>query len=205
MSSYFLGLDISKGYSDFIMLDQDKRPVIDGFQLDDTAEGHAALTTFLESFLNSRPDAQIYVGLESTGGYENNWFNHLCNLKDSMPLKVARLNPARVTSNSEAAARHNKTDKISATDVANYLISHPDKVNYESADPYTMLRCGLFSKKQESSLFLGCSPFLQTKRRRQLRFPHEQKRPFRASCYTLHGCLERRSIQPGYQRGLRQM
>lgn len=140
MSNYFLGLDISKGYSDFVMLNHDKRPVMKNFQLDDTAKGHNALTAFLESFLNSHPNAQIYTGLESTGGYENNWFNHLCRLKDTMPIQVARLNPARVTSNSKASAKNNKTDKISASDVAEYLISHPEKVNYEVADSYPMLR-----------------------------------------------------------------
>jgi len=140
LSNYFLGLDISKGYSDFVLLNPNKQPVVKNFQLDDTAKGHDALTAFLESFLESQPDAQIYAGLESTGGYENNWFNHLCNLKDSMPLHVARLNPARVTANSEAGANHNKTDKISATDVAKYLISHPEKVNYQAADSYPMLR-----------------------------------------------------------------
>jgi transposase len=121
-------------------LNLNKQPVEKNFQLDDTTSGHDALTTFLESFFEFQPDAQIYVGLESTGGYENNWFNHLCNLKNSMPLHVVRLNPARVTANSEAGAKHNKTDKISATDVAEYLISHSEKVNYEAVDSYPMLR-----------------------------------------------------------------
>lgn len=141
MANYYLGLDISKGYSDFVMLNPSKQSVAQNFQLDDTAEGHDKLTTYLSAFFESHPDANLYAAVESTGGYENNWFNHLCGLKDSFCLQVARLNPARVTANSKASAKHNKTDKISATDVAEYLISHPEKVDYQKAqESYPMLR-----------------------------------------------------------------
>ena len=40
MNQYFLGIDASKGYSDFVMLNAKKQPVIENFQLDDTFEGH---------------------------------------------------------------------------------------------------------------------------------------------------------------------
>ena len=43
MNQYFLGIDASKGYSDFVMLNEKKQPVIENFQLDDTFEGHAQL------------------------------------------------------------------------------------------------------------------------------------------------------------------
>ncbi len=47
MSNYYLGIDASKGYADFIILDDSKKPLAPGFQLDDTAEGHHTLTTRL--------------------------------------------------------------------------------------------------------------------------------------------------------------
>jgi hypothetical protein len=41
MNEYFIGIDASKGYSDFVMLNEKKQTVIDNFQLDDTFDGHA--------------------------------------------------------------------------------------------------------------------------------------------------------------------
>lgn len=147
MSSYYLGIDASKGYSDFVMLDHRKEPIHKDFQLDDTAGGHRRLEAYLSDFFQAQPAAEVFAALESTGGYENNWYNRLIQLSHSFPLHVARLNPARVKANSQAAANHNKTDPISAKDVAEYLISHPQKVNYYSAnhdedhqENYPMLR-----------------------------------------------------------------
>ena len=39
MKKYYLGIDVSKGYADFIMLDANKKCVLENFQLDDTFEG----------------------------------------------------------------------------------------------------------------------------------------------------------------------
>ena len=71
MNQYFLGIDASKGYSDFVMLNAKKQPVIENFQLDDTFEGHARLYELLRSFNQDHPEATIYAAVESTGGYEN--------------------------------------------------------------------------------------------------------------------------------------
>jgi hypothetical protein len=49
------------------------QPAIDSFQLDDTYTGHRTLYGILEAFFKNHTDATIYV--ESTGGYENNWFS----------------------------------------------------------------------------------------------------------------------------------
>ena len=40
MKSFYLGIDISKGYADFMIIDSKKQPVAQAFQLDDTFEGH---------------------------------------------------------------------------------------------------------------------------------------------------------------------
>lgn len=141
MSNYYLGIDVSKGYSDFIMLDQFKHPVDTGFQLDDTAEGHRMLAAYLTQFFKTYPAVEIFSAVESTGGYENNWYRSLIELSENFVLQVARLNPARVKFNSDASAKRNKTDAISAKDVAEYLISHPEKVDYRTADKrFPMLR-----------------------------------------------------------------
>ena len=130
MTKYHLGGDVSKGYCDFVLCNQHKEVIEEVFQLDDTATGHQKLNTFLIHFLQTHEDAQIYAGLESTGGFENNWYRLLRTLGESLPVRVARLNPALVEADSRAGARRMKTDPISARVIAEYLISHPEKVRY---------------------------------------------------------------------------
>ena len=38
MNNYYLGVDVSKGYADFVMLDDKKQPIEENFQLDDTGK-----------------------------------------------------------------------------------------------------------------------------------------------------------------------
>ena len=140
MHKYFLGIDVSKGYADFIILDQDKQVKEENFQLDDTFNGHFLLHEKLGMFLRSHPDSRIFAGVESTGGYENNWFNSLSKFQGSLEIRTARLNPLGVNANSKADLRRNTTDKISARNVAEYLIAHPEKVAYEHEDYYAPLR-----------------------------------------------------------------
>jgi hypothetical protein len=77
MKPFYLGLDVSKGYADFMIVDSRKDPVIKGFQLDDTFDGHNCLYNILERFLADHPDSTLFAAMESTGGYENNWYNSL--------------------------------------------------------------------------------------------------------------------------------
>lgn len=140
MQQYFLGCDVSKGYTDFIVLDAQKRVVEQNFQLDDTFDGHAELYRFLEQFFDQHPDATINVAVESTGGYENNWFHALHKAQQNFNLNVARLNPKGVTHNSEASRKRIITDDISARNIAEYLIAHPERITYESDDYFGPLR-----------------------------------------------------------------
>ena len=43
MKNYYLGIDVSKGYADFVILNDKKRPIEENFQLDDTSLGHSYL------------------------------------------------------------------------------------------------------------------------------------------------------------------
>ena len=140
MNQYFLGIDASKGYSDFVMLNAKKQPVIENFQLDDTFEGHGRLYELLRSFNQDYPEATIYAAVESTGGYENNWFQSLLKFQGSLPIKTAHLNPLGVNHNSKADLKRNVTDKISAQNVAEYMIAHPEKVSYQHQDSMASLR-----------------------------------------------------------------
>ena len=140
MQQYYLGIDVSKGYADFVILDSKKQPIEDNFQLDDTFVGHCQLYDRLNEFYINHPDSKIYAAVESTGGYENNWLNSLIKFQSSFNLETARLNPLGVHANSKADMKRNVTDKISAQNVAEFLIAHPDKVAYQQQDYLAGLR-----------------------------------------------------------------
>lgn len=140
MEQYYLGGDVSKGYADFVFLDSQKRCVEENFQLDDTIAGHALLYDRLLTFFEEHPGAKLCAAVESTGGYENNWYKTLRKFQNPLNIKTARLNPAGVCKNTEAGLKRVITDKISARGVAEYLISHPEKVMYQQEDYWASLR-----------------------------------------------------------------
>ncbi|MGA9263157.1 MAG: IS110 family transposase [Desulfobacterales bacterium] len=140
MQTFYLGIDASKGYADFIILNNQKKVIVESFQLDDTFEGHCFLYELLLNLLADHPESTIFAGIESTGGYENNWHTALLAFQGSLNLQTARLNPLGVYHNSKADMKRNVTDKISAQSVAEYIIAHPEKVSYQSQDSLASLR-----------------------------------------------------------------
>ncbi len=91
-------------------------------------------------FLRTHPESFIFAGVESTGGYEDNWFDSLLKFQGSLNIRTARLNPLGVNANSKADLKRNTTDKTSARNVAEYLIAHHEKVAYEHEDYFASLR-----------------------------------------------------------------
>lgn len=136
----YLGIDVSKGYSDFILLDSEKEKVMDSYQLDDTLKGHTQLYKLLSMKFKEDPELEIYTGVESTGGYENNWYHSLRNFQMDFNIKVARLNPNKVKHTREAEIPKNVTDAISAKAIAYYLVNKGDKISYENEDNYAQVR-----------------------------------------------------------------
>ena len=65
MNKFYLGGDVSKGYCDFIILDENKKTAIKNFQLDDTAKGHHLLSSVLIEFVSAHPGCAIFAGVES--------------------------------------------------------------------------------------------------------------------------------------------
>lgn len=137
---YYMGSDISKGYADFVILDSKKQPVEENFQLDDTHLGHSQLYERLVAFFKKHPEAKLHAAVESTGGYENNWYNSLFKFQGSLNIETARLNPEGVSHNSKADLKRVITDKVSARSIAEYLVAHPDKVIYQQQDYWGSLR-----------------------------------------------------------------
>lgn len=140
MNNFYLGCDVSKGYADFIIIDEDKKTTLANFQLDDTTTGHQMLCNILKEFEDKQPDSVIYSAVESTGGYENNWFNSLSKLQSKINIHVARLNPLGTNHNSKASMSRIITDKDAARNIAEYLINQKKKINYTKDDKFSSLR-----------------------------------------------------------------
>jgi len=140
INELFMGIDVSKGYADFIILDRNKYIIVDDFQLDDTFDGHNRLFKILSDVLSNNDNTTLYCAVESTGGLENNWLNLLYRLKDVLNIKAARINPIGPVALKKAAMKRNGTDAISAYSIADYMISYPNKISYNFQDPYVVLR-----------------------------------------------------------------
>ena len=140
MEPYYLGTDVSKGYADFVIINKQKSCKEPNFQLDDTRKGHHELEQVLKKFFTQNPQAVLYAAVESTGGYENNWFKFLKDLSQKWPVKVVRINPKGIRHDGEAALHRTTNDKISARTVAEYQINHPDKLQYNQDDAYKTLK-----------------------------------------------------------------
>src|SRR5580693_3226954 len=137
----YLGIDVSKGYADFMLLNKEKTKLEKVFQLDDNRAGHDALKKLLGKFIEAHQISLLYCAVESTGGFENNWYSSLIGLSKTMKLKVARLNPSGVKQNAGAGLKRNVTDALSASYIAEYLISHSEKVEYnEQSSSYASFR-----------------------------------------------------------------
>lgn len=136
----YLGGDASKGYTDWVIISEKKKKLVDSFQLDDTFEGHHELFNAIKGCVDNYPNAEIYAALESTGGYENNWLNTLKSYQKVFNIKVARVNPLGVAHDNKASMNRNVTDAISALNIAEFLINHPDKIIYEQDDSWKSLR-----------------------------------------------------------------
>ena len=50
MKACYMGIDASKGYADFVIVNQHKKTMVENFQLDDTFEGHSQLFEILNRF-----------------------------------------------------------------------------------------------------------------------------------------------------------
>lgn len=130
----FLGIDVSKGYADFLLLDSKKNVLEEGFQLDDNHSGREQLKTLIREWFSKGMTA-LCCGVESTGGYENNWYRLLQNLSGQMAVHVVRLNARAVKAVSDASLKRTITDAVSAHNIASYLISFPEKIVYSQVGP----------------------------------------------------------------------
>lgn len=139
-TSLYLGIDVSKGYADFIMLNAARRVVGNPFQLFDVSEGYEALDQYLGSVVAKYGPEQIYAAVESTGSLENHWLEVVHEMRQKYPIKIARLNPLGVAKHRQADMKVQITDRTSSEAIARYLINHADRIEYYRPDDYARFR-----------------------------------------------------------------
>ncbi len=130
----FLGIDVSKGYADFLLMDGSFSELGGTVQLDDTRQGHSALAGWLSETVRRHGVTQVNAAVESTGGFEDNWMAMLSGLSAELPVRVARLNPSVVKNSAKADLKLQVTDALSAHNIASYLVRYGDRVRYGEAD-----------------------------------------------------------------------
>ena len=122
----FLGIDVSKGYADFLLLGNNSQVMEEGFQLADSKEGHQKLKGLITQWQQQGLE-ELYCGVESTGGYENNWFVYLRSSFKGKAVHTCRINPRGVKSIGEASLKRTITDAVSAENIASYMDHVPPK------------------------------------------------------------------------------
>jgi transposase len=127
MKKAYLGIDVSKGYADFVLTYFTKQILRSEFRLADTRKGHDRLGQILERAIREHQLDRIICGLESTGGYENNWHYMLSHLMVDQIL-VKRLNPRGVRHEKEASLVRSENDKVSAQAIAVHLVNQEQRI-----------------------------------------------------------------------------
>lgn len=123
VKTIYVGIDVSKGYADFILLDQNKMIYETNFQLDDNHTGHELLLKKLA--ILCKQGFKVVCGLESTGGYEQNWVRCVKQLTENeLSVELYKLNARGVKHQLESELRRTITDGVSAEGIAIYVINN---------------------------------------------------------------------------------
>lgn len=121
MKKVFIGLDISKGTMNACHKSCHGDILHEGVY-DDTPQGHKLLIHEIKAYLKSKKYSEIQVGMESTGGYERNWFRSLSNLsEDHESLNVYIINPKLIKGFVNEKLHKSTTDCSAARDIAEFL------------------------------------------------------------------------------------
>lgn len=136
----FLAADVSKGYADFTLWSSDGQCLEPAFKLMDNKEGHAQAKQLCKAFAAQHSLSSIIVGMESTGGYENNWFLLFKSMQTQGISQVMRINPKAVKAMGTARMVRTITDAVSADNIAQYMISFMHKAPDKSDNKFTMAR-----------------------------------------------------------------
>lgn len=117
----FLGADVSKGTCNFVLQDADGEELVPNFQLDDNRPGHKILWDLIKKFKEDFGIKKVVTGLESTGGYENNWYRGLRNKSKNLGIEIFRINPKLIYHETRTEGHRSINDGVSASVIAGYL------------------------------------------------------------------------------------
>ncbi len=119
---FFLGIDVSKGYADFHLMDEHKQMLEKGFQLDDNLPGHQILQNLFSKY--TRDGKTLICGIENTGGYEQNWVEMLKKMAKTEAVEVYKLNPKAVKHQIASHLKRTINDGVSAEGIAEYVANN---------------------------------------------------------------------------------
>ncbi|MCB9080163.1 MAG: hypothetical protein H6555_00450 [Lewinellaceae bacterium] len=117
-TALILGVDVSKGYGDFVLVDAQKQVMEPRFRLDDNRLGHNTLKEQLLVWKKQYGAKRILVVAESTGGYEDNWLRLAGDKALVSFVEPYRLNAKIIYHEYEAQRRSSIDDGISARTIA---------------------------------------------------------------------------------------
>ena len=120
----YIGVDASKGYSDFCFLEQSGK-VLEQFQQDDTKAGHDFAKERIFHYLDLGY-TKCLIGIESSGGVEKNWLQSFRKWSVAQSIKALHLNPLLVKNHRERKLHHSVTDSYSAKIIADLLRYLPE-------------------------------------------------------------------------------
>jgi len=115
---YYLGIDVSKKRSDYLILDSQGERFQRPFSLENSREGFEALAKRLEE-LNLTPE-NLLSGLEATGSFWENLYSFLTEKR----YKVILLNPYQTKKYHQALRQKATTDQLAALVIADLLRSN---------------------------------------------------------------------------------
>jgi transposase len=118
-----IGLDISKGRADIVIINQSGTVLSGSGGYDDTRSGHDQLSGVLRDLRRAHPEARLIAGLEATGGYERTWVAFFQRERHAgRGVACHRLNPLAVQRYLEADLHRKVDDRRAAQGIARYLL-----------------------------------------------------------------------------------
>ena len=143
MNNAFIGIDVSKGYMDACLMEQQGKVVKHYEKLYDTRVHHDLFIDKIKELINEGY-TNIYCGLESTGGYENNWVRTISDNSFSGQVSVIRINPKRIHHESRTNMTRTVSDPVSAFTIADHLRKNLDHLTAHeslSTELYNARKC----------------------------------------------------------------
>ena len=122
----YVGVDVSKGYADFALVDTRGNNLVDPFQLDDTKSSHDFLVERFKTWRKDYSCQDLFVVVESTGGYEDNWLRLSRRAELVSWVRGFRINPKVIHHSYRVQKRNSITDRVSAQTIALYAVKHPE-------------------------------------------------------------------------------